>query len=196
MLVIVAIIGYFLGAIPFGVIVSRMHGVNILERGSGNPGFTNVLRNLGPKTAAVVLFFDMLKGTLAAGIGDYCGGDWGMLIGFAGALIGHSLSCFIGFRGGKGIATGAGGLVYISPLTFVLCALTVIVPAYFTKYMSVGAILSALLCPFYLYISGASPVIIGGFVVLCLYVIFLHRSNIRRLIEGRENKISLGKRAK
>lgn len=185
---------YFIGALPFGVIVSKAFGVNILKEGSGNPGFTNVLRALGVKIGLIVLVLDMAKGTLGAYLGYYLHGDLGMILGFAGALLGHSFSPFIGFKGGNGIATGAGGLLYISPLTFLLCALTVFIPAYLTRYMSLGAILAALLCPFYLYISGQSVLIIGVISVLSLYVIFLHRSNIKRLLSGKENKISIGKR--
>ena len=194
MLDIVAIIAYFLGSLPFGVILSRLNGVDILSIGSGNPGFTNVLRNLGVKVGAMVLILDMLKGTLATFLGSYLAGEWGMLVGFSCALVGHSLSPFIHFRGGKGIATGAGGLLFISPLTFLLSALTVVVPAILTKYMSLGAILSALGTPIYLYLTGESWRVVGMVGLLSCYVIFLHRSNIVRLLKGEENKISLGKR--
>ena len=176
------------------MILSRLNGVDILKEGSGNPGFTNVLRNLGVKVGAMVLILDMLKGTLATFLGSYLAGEWGMLVGFGCALVGHSLSPFIRFRGGKGIATGAGGLLFISPLTFLLSALTVVVPAILTKYMSLGAILSALGTPIYLYLTGESWRVVGTIGLLSCYVIFLHRSNIVRLLKGEENKISLGKR--
>lgn len=185
---------YFIGAIPFGVLVSKTFGVNIFTTGSGNPGFTNVLRTLGLKVGLFVLLLDMAKGSLGTYLGYYFFGELGMIMGFAGALLGHSFSPFIHFKGGKGIATGAGGLLFISPLTFLLCALTVIIPAYITRYMSVGAILSALLCPLYLYLSKESYFIIGAISPLAVYVVFLHRSNIKRLLCGEENKISIGKR--
>lgn len=188
------ILPYFIGALPFGVIVSRTFGVDILKVGSGNPGFTNVLRALGLKVGLIVLALDMAKGTLGAFLGSYFHSDLGMLLGFAGALLGHSFSPFINFKGGKGIATGAGGLLFISPLTFLLCALTVLIPAYLTRYMSLGAVLSALLCPLYLYFSHQSNLVIGTISILSIYVIFLHRSNIKRLLKGEENKIMIGKR--
>lgn len=191
--ILVSVLAYFIGAIPFGVIFSRMKGVDIFSSGSGNPGFTNVLRTMGLKIGLIVLFCDMLKGTVSTYFGFLLYGDMGMMLGFAFALIGHSLSPFINFKGGKGIATAAGGLLFISPLTFLLAALTVLIPAFITRYMSVGAILSALCCPFYLYLADQSKLVIITIGLLSLYVIFLHRTNIVRLIQGRENKIQIGK---
>lgn len=115
---LIAVIAYFLGAIPFAQLVSRARGVDIFKVGSGNAGFTNVLRVLGGRAAAVVLVGDILKGTLAAGIGDALGEEMGMLLASAIAVIAHTLSVFVHFRGGKGVATGAGVLLYVSPLSF------------------------------------------------------------------------------
>ena len=119
--VLVAVCAYFLGAIPFGYMVGKLLGVDIRQHGSGNVGFTNVWRTLGIGPAAVVLAGDLGKGWLSAFIGFQLAGEMGALLGGLLAIIGHTLSCFIHFKGGKGVATGAGVLLYMSPLTFLVC---------------------------------------------------------------------------
>lgn len=192
--IMIILLAYFLGAISFGALISKLNGVDILKVGSGNPGFTNVLRTQGGKIAALVLAGDMLKGIVAVAIGNQIAGEKGMLLAAVFVIVGHSLSPMLHFKGGKGIATGAGVLLYISPLTFLLCMLTVVGLAFLTKYMSVGSICSAVMCPFYLYLSHESAHVIGVFTVCCIYVIFLHRKNIVRLMNGTENKLVMKRR--
>lgn len=188
------IISYLLGAIPSAWVVARAHGVDILRVGSGSAGFTNVWRNLGLKPALIVLVFDIGKGFLAAWVGFRLAGEIGMLLAAFTAIFGHTFSCFIRFKGGKGVAVGAGVLLYISPLTFLLCLVTLAGLAFITRYMSVGSIAAALLCPVFLIISNASALVIGVFVVCCLYVIWMHRKNIVRLMNGTENKLNVSKK--
>lgn len=191
---LIAVIAYFLGAIPFAQLVSRARGVDIFKVGSGNAGFTNVLRVLGGRAAAVVLVGDILKGTLAAGIGDALGDEIGMLLASAIAVIAHTLSVFVHFRGGKGVATGAGVLLYVSPLSFLACGTTLALLAYTTGYMSIGSIAAAILCPLMLILTHEQPLVIGVFTCCALFVIWKHRGNIRRLRNGTENKIRPGKK--
>ena len=122
----IIVISYLLGGLSFGWIVARMKGVNILEKGSGNPGFTNAWRTLGMKTALLVLFGDAFKGFLAVLIGAKIDGDLGMMVAFVMVIIGHSFSYMIHFKGGKGIATAAGALLYISPATLIALAFIVL----------------------------------------------------------------------
>lgn len=182
-------ISYLLGGLSFGWMVARMNGVNILEEGSGNPGFTNAWRTLGMKNALLVLFGDALKGYLAVWIGAAIGGDIGMMVAFVAVIVGHSLSYMLKFKGGKGIATAAGALLYISPLTVLFLVLIVLVVVGVTKYMSLGSILVALLCPAFLYLNHQPSIVVGTVTVIAAYIIWLHRGNIKRLLNGTENKI-------
>lgn len=189
----ILIISYLLGAIPSAWVVARLHGVDILSVGSRSAGFTNVWRNLGIKPALVVLLFDIGKGFVAAWVGFRLGGTVGMLLASFTAIFGHTLSCFIRFKGGKGVAVGAGVLLYISPLAFMLSFATLAGLALLTRYMSVGSIAAALLCPVYLLIGGAPALVVATFVVCGLYVVWMHRKNVMRLMNGTENRLNLGK---
>ncbi|MFM9414474.1 glycerol-3-phosphate 1-O-acyltransferase PlsY [Peptococcus simiae] len=191
---VIILAAYLLGAIPFAQLVSRARGVDIFSVGSGNAGFTNVLRVLGGRTASIVLVGDILKGTLAAGIGDWLGNEWGMLLASAVAVLAHTLSIFVHFRGGKGVATGAGVLLYVSPLSFLVCGSTLALLAYTTGYMSLGSLAAAVLCPIMLVLTDQHPVVIAVFTCCALFVIWKHRSNIRRLRAGTENKIRPAKK--
>ncbi len=187
--ILIAALSYCLGAISFAWIISRLRGINILKVGSCNPGFTNVWRTQGMKIAIFVLIGDMLKGTLSAYIGANLLGDIGLVIASIFVLLGHTFSFMIHFKGGKGVATGAGILLFISPIAFLLCFLTLASLAYFTKYMSIGSITASILCPFYLYLTHQSALVVGVFSICGIFVIWLHRANIRRLMNGTENKI-------
>lgn len=193
-LLMAIVIAYVIGAIPFAWLVAKSQRVNIFSVGSGNAGFTNVLRTMGFKYASVVLVGDILKGTLAAAVGFKLAGEWGMLIASAMAIFGHTFSCFIGFKGGKGVATGSGVLLFVSPVSFLLCALVLSSLAYFTGYMSVGSLAAVVLCPILLYLTGESPLVVTVFTACALFVIWMHRTNIVRLRNGTENKINGKKR--
>lgn len=189
-----AVIAYFLGAISFGYIVGKIKGIDIRQHGSGNVGFTNVWRTLGFGPALLVLLGDGGKGWLSAFIGFQLAGEAGVLIGGLVAILGHSFSCFINFKGGKGIATGGGVLLYMSPLTLAILLSVVILICAVTRYMSLGSICAAWLAPVVLYATGAPRSYVIGIGVAALYVIFLHVPNIKRLVKGTENKLTFGKR--
>lgn len=188
-IIIVIVVTYFLGSLSFGWMVGRLRGVNILEKGSGNPGFTNVWRTLGIKWASLVLLLDGLKGYLSAFIGYQIAGEWGMMIGFVAAIFGHSFSWMLHFKGGKGIATAGGALLYVSPLTLAILLVVLVIIVGLTKYMSLGSITVAVIAPFLLYFEGQPPVVVGVITLGVCYVIWLHRGNIKRLLNGTENKI-------
>lgn len=150
-LLIVAFVGYLLGSLPFGYLVARAHGVNIFEVGSKNPGATNVRRVLGRGPGNLVFALDALKGAVAtfAPWGYYLalrgGGsassltreDYGYLAiaGLVGAFLGHSFSCFTKFRGGKGVATGAGGFAVLFPLGALIALAVWLLAAFGTRYV-------------------------------------------------------------
>lgn len=188
-IIIVIIVAYFLGSLSFGWMVSRLRGVNILEKGSGNPGFTNVWRVLGIKWASLVLILDGLKGYLSAFVGYQLAGELGMMIGFVAAIFGHSKSWMLHFKGGKGIATAGGALLYVSPITLVILLVILAIIVGITKYMSLGSLTVVIIAPFLLYFEGQPPIVVGIITCGVLYVIWLHRGNIKRLLNGTENKI-------
>lgn len=187
--ILVLCIGYFLGAIPFGVLIGKLFKKDIRQHGSGNVGFTNAWRVLGIGPAILVFVGDFSKGYLAAYIGFVLQNEIGALLGGMIAIIGHTLSCFIHFKGGKGIATGAGVLFYMQPVVFMICAVVLASLTYFTKYMSLGSITAAILAPILLWFFKAPLSYVAGILVMCVYVIYLHRGNIQRLLNGTENKI-------
>ncbi|MEI6107008.1 MAG: glycerol-3-phosphate 1-O-acyltransferase PlsY [Opitutae bacterium] len=202
-----ALIGYLLGSLPFGYLVARAHGVDIFKVGSGNPGATNVKRALGAKAGNTVLVLDVLKGALAAGwpLLDRASSEWQWyyfpsnprpdwvmmsLIGVVAAVLGHSFSIFTKFRGGKGVATAAGGLVVLMPLACAIGGATWVVVFYAFRYVSLASIVAAAavitagwLLGYHLAIS-----IIAS--VLGCFVILRHHENIQRLLNGTENKFA------
>ena len=192
-LLAVLVIAYFLGALPFGYLVARFQGTDIFSEGSGNIGFTNVWRVLGIKSGIVVLICDLLKGYLAAMIGFGIMGENGAIIGGIVAILAHTFSIFIKFKGGKGVACGAGVVLYLSPLAFLFCVVCLSSVTMITRYMSLGSITTAILCPFILFFLGEPMQYVLGIGCCCIYVIYKHKPNIIRLMNGTENKIGKSK---
>lgn len=200
-LVIALVVGYLLGSLPFGVWVARSHGVDIFKVGSGNPGATNVKRSVGKKAGNLVFLLDFLKGALATIwpllVERFAGGAWGAeqvermaVAGMVGAIIGHSYSCFIGFRGGKGVATSIGGLLALCwPVALIGVAVWVVV-FYATRYVSLGSILLALSLPISAWLLHRTPFLTLFFALLGVFIILRHRTNIQRLFDGTESKFS------
>jgi glycerol-3-phosphate acyltransferase PlsY len=209
-----AAIGYLLGSLPFGAMVARAHGVDIFKEGSGNPGATNVRRVLGEKFGAkgkragnLVFALDALKGAVAAawgvlswtqvqyptsGVAVIAGQDWRLvgLAGVVGAILGHSFSLFTNFRGGKGVATAAGGVLMLTPVSCLVGALVWVVTFYATRYVSLGSILAAIAVPVASWTRGNPLALNIAVTVIGLFVIIRHRSNIHRLLNGTENKFA------
>lgn len=187
--VIIVVCAYLLGAIPFGFLVGKIKGLDIRQHGSGNMGFTNVWRTLGFAPGLLVLICDGAKGFLAAAIGFQLMGVHGTLLGGVVAIFGHTFSCFMQFKGGKGVATGGGVLLFMSPVTLAICLAAVIIIAAVTKYMSLGSVIAAWMAPVVLYATGAPQEYVIGIGAAALYVIILHIPNLQRLAKGKENKI-------
>lgn len=191
------IVAYFLGAIPFGYLVARAKGVNIFEVGSKNPGATNVLRTLGKGPGYTVFALDALKGALATvwvlvipslGWGEeghlvYC-----QLLGLVGALLGHSFSCFTGFKGGKGVATASGGFLVLLPLATLLGGVVWALTFFTSRYVSLASICAALALPVAALFLGSAPVLVAVAGVIGALVVLRHRANIGRLLQGTENR--------
>lgn len=188
-ILLVTVLGYLLGAISFAVIVARRHGVDILTQGSGNPGATNVKRVLGSKCGNTVFVLDALKGFVAAGWPMLLLGDVRLaVLGLIAAILGHSFSIFLKFRGGKGVATTMGGLLAIMPIVLLAGLAVWAICFYSTRIVALASIFFALSLPvaaFVLY--GSSDVRFGLGILLGLLIVLRHRSNITRMFQGKEN---------
>ena len=188
------LLGYVFGSIPCGLwLVQAFHGIDIRKYGSGNIGTTNVFRTVGPKTAAAVLVGDMLKGILALYIISKFSADPVIVaVAALGALLGHNYSLFLGFKGGKGVATGLGLFLYMLPWGAAagLCVWIIIVMI--TRYVSLGSVVAAIVAASAgWYLNYPAPFAVFG-TLACLFVIIRHKDNIRRLLNGTESKIKPG----
>jgi glycerol-3-phosphate acyltransferase PlsY len=180
--------GYLLGSIPFGLVVTRMAGLgDIRAIGSGNIGTTNVLRTGRRDLAAATLFLDGAKGTVAALVASHWGLTAAMLAGFA-AFIGHLFPVWLGFRGGKGVATYLGLLVAFAWPAALIFAAVWVGMAFAFRYSSLAALTASLLSPIALHFLGY-PFEAALFSLLTLILWVMHRANIRRLAAGTESRI-------
>lgn len=199
LILIALVVGYLLGSLPFGYLVARSKGVNIFEVGSKNPGATNVRRVLGPGPGNLVLFLDALKGALSAGWpmiwywirnGALTQSDEMVAIaGVVAAMLGHSFSCFTGFKGGKGVATGAGGFLVVFPIGMAIALGVWGVTVLLTRYVSLASMLGAASLPITALLLQRSTVLVAVAAAIALFVILRHRANISRLLAGTESKM-------
>lgn len=191
-------LGYLLGSVSFAVMVAKSRGVDIFKAGSGNPGATNVKRVLGAGAGNLVFFLDFLKGLIAGGwplllVPEVAGvAEWAAqgaaLAGVAGAILGHSFSVFLRFRGGKGVATTIGGLFAVMPLV-ILIGVAVWLAVFFTsRYVSLASIFLGLSLPVAAW-ALRQPALLGWFATgLAVLILVRHRANIRRLLDGTESR--------
>lgn len=187
---------YLLGSIPFGFLIGRTRGVDVTRHGSGNIGFSNVLRVLGPGPAAVVLIADVLKGAipvyfgrqwLPALVGPESG--WWLLAVALAAILGHTFSVFLGFRGGRAVATTLGALLGMNWLAAAVGLGVWILVVAITRYISVSSIVAAGFVPVFMAATGAQLERTLFWTAIAALIIARHIPNLRRLIEGRESKI-------
>jgi glycerol-3-phosphate acyltransferase PlsY len=187
-----ALLAYVIGSIPFGLVLTRLAGYgDIRSIGSGNIGATNVLRTGNKALAALTMLCDIGKGVVAVLVGQYFGPDFA-LVAAAGVVLGHLFPVWLGFKGGKGVAT-AGGVILTLAWPVGLCALVVwLVLAFAFRYSSLAALCAAIAAPIaaWLLTDPARTALIAGIAAL---VIARHRTNIARLLRGEESKIKLGK---
>ncbi len=183
------VIGYLLGSIPFGLVLTKLAGTQDLRSiGSGNIGATNVLRTGRKGLAAATLILDALKGTAAVIIGGYLGGaDAAMLAGLA-AFLGHLFPVWLKFRGGKGVAVYIGILIGLFWPAAILFCLIWLAMAFALRYSSVSALTASVITPIFLWWFGHAA-LATMFAALTLLLIFMHRENIKRLMTGTEGKI-------
>jgi glycerol-3-phosphate acyltransferase PlsY len=206
--IIVAIIAYLIGSVNFSVILSKkMAGFDVREKGSGNAGTTNMLRSVGKKAAAITLLCDILKGVVAILIAIFIGKivkniDRELLLQIAGiaVVVGHTFPIFFGFKGGKGVATSLGVLLMSNWQIGLICLIFALVLMALTRMVSLGSCGAAVLFPVLtLFINEHYTVLTEGrngnvyfiySVILAIIVLYNHRSNIKRILDGTENRLS------
>ncbi len=196
--ILIYIAGYLIGAIPFGVIVARSRGIDLFQSGSGNIGATNVARTLGKGAGSIVLALDVLKGFVPALVAALILGDkYGILPGehalIAGAcaVFGHTFSPFLGFRGGKGIATGLGMLFGSAPLVALVALGTFLVFLALTRTVSTSSLIAASTILSSGAVLGTRVFVLCVYGLLIVYVVHRHRANILRLWQGDEPRLNL-----
>lgn len=185
------LIAYLIGALPFGKWIAAAYGVDILSKGSGNIGATNVWRTLGPKAGLPVFLLDALKGFLPSLVGGIVGGEnrfspeYALLVGTF-SVIGHSASIFLRFRGGKSVATALGVVTAASPVVAGIAFGLFLLLFAITRYVSLSSLIAVASVPVLSAVFGYSPVVIAVYVGLAIIIIMRHKANIRRLLRGEE----------
>ena len=210
--IIMALIAYVIGSINFSIIISKkMAGFDVREKGSGNAGTTNMLRSVGKKAAAITLVCDILKGVVSIVIAIIIGNisknlDKELLLQIAGiaVVLGHTFPIFFGFKGGKGVATSLGVLLMSNWQIGLICLVFALVLMALTRMVSLGSCAAAVLFPVLtLFINQHYTVLTDGkngnvyfiySVILAIIVLYNHRENIKRILNGTENKLSFSKK--
>ena len=200
-----AVLGYLIGSVNFAVLVAKKHGVDILKEGSGNPGATNVKRVLGKGPGNLVFGLDVLKGAVGTGLClvlekfiDVPNADEIIfrlsVAGFAGTLLGHCFSCFLKFKGGKGVASTIGGLLVLLPIPILIGAILWLTAFALTRYVSVASLLLGVSLPLSCWMLPLFtslkflPAEFWFAATIAAFNIWTHRSNIGRLLNGTENR--------
>ena len=206
-IIVVAVISYLIGSINFSVLISkRVAGFDVRQKGSGNAGTTNMLRSVGKGAAAITLVCDILKGVVAVIIAFLIGliakNEAALLVQIAGiaVVIGHTFPVFFEFNGGKGVATALGVLICINWKVGLICLIFAIIMMAVTRMVSVGSCTAAVLYPILTLFGVQKDFFIvkeGSYLIfsllLALLIIFNHRENIKRILAGKENKLSFKK---
>ena len=191
------LIGYLLGSINFAVLVAKYKGLDLFSLGSGNPGATNVKRTMGAFWGNTVFLLDFSKGYLAVFLTQYLlvleGLNYDLLgiLGLLGAILGHSFSIFLKFRGGKGVATTMGGLLALMPWVLVLGLVAWLIVFFSTRVVAMASIVFAISLPISFYFLHDLPDVRWIFcIVLAILIVVRHYSNIQRLLSGKEHDFS------
>ena len=192
---IAIVLAYLIGSIPTGyLIVKSKTGQDIRTIGSGSTGATNVKRVLGKKWFFTVMILDAIKGAapvFLAKIFATAAVSYGLIpvLAAVAVIIGHSKSCFLGFKGGKSVASGIGTIIALNWIVGISLAVIWAIITYITRYVSVGSMIALVISPFLMYFLGAPVAYVAYCALGAVYIVYLHRENIKRLIAGNENKV-------
>lgn len=189
---IAIVLSYLIGSISFSVVLAKLlKGIDIRQYGSGNAGATNTLRVLGKGPAIMVLVLDVLKGIGAIWLGYWLGNglEWVPAVCGIAAIIGHNWPIYFHFRGGKGIATTIGVMATLAFLPALYAGIIAILCIVVTRYVSLGSLIFVLLTPIFLGLLEPIDAVFWTSLVICLFAFWRHRSNIVKLLQGKENKL-------
>lgn len=192
------IIGYFIGCIQFAFIIGKIVGkIDIRQYGSGNAGMTNVTRVLGAKAGIFVFIFDILKGLVAFNLCNFIFSNnnsvlYGVYAGF-GAIIGHDFPFYLKFKGGKGVATTLGFLLFVNPIIAIITYVIGFIIAFTSKYISLASLVMTLIFPIFMFVVKMPFEEIFIMLLVMILCYYQHRGNIKRLIKGEERKFSFKK---
>lgn len=205
--VLTVLLAYLLGSLPTGYLVARARGMDIRDMGSGNIGATNVFRSMGRQAGLIVLSVDFLKGLVACGVipffvlGLTLGGrETGSiaeplaLVAGVAAILGHNYTCWLRFKGGKGIATSAGVLVALVPWALLIILAVWLIVFGLWRYVSLASIAASLALPPAVWVTGGSVTLVGICAGLTGLALYKHRSNVQRLLAGTEHRVDLRKK--
>ncbi len=196
-LFLILIVCYLLGSVPSGYLIGKaFKGIDIRDFGSGNIGFTNVLRAIGTFPALIVLIIDITKGIVSVYLGFFfaqlMGIDYQVMGGIGGlaSIVGHNWPIFLKFKGGKGVAVTAGVFLALTPIPFLLSLLVMVGIIGLTRYVSLGSIVAAGSLPFFVFwLGNNAPPYFFLSIMAALFILFKHRNNIQRLLRSKESKI-------
>lgn len=196
-LFLACVASYLIGSIPNGLIFGKLFwGVDLREYGSHNIGATNAWRTLGKGPGFLIFFLDFLKGVCGVYLGSLTDSSpTSLVLGGLMAIVGHSCSLFLRFKGGKGVATGLGVIAMLMPKTTILIFLLWFLLVYFTGYVSLGSVVAASFVPFLAWWGHEPEAYIVFGITAAIFVIYRHKTNIQRLLAGTESKIKAGKRS-
>lgn len=189
-LFLLMVLAYFMGAIPSGVWLGKIFkNIDVRDYGSKNSGATNSYRVLGAKLGVVVLIMDVLKGFIPLYIASHFNLMYNdlVILGLV-AILAHTFSCFISFKGGKGVATSLGVFLFLIPVITLILLVIFILVAYFTRYISLASITAAFLLPIFTFFTHRDSYLFTLSVIIAIFVIYRHKTNISRLLSGTENK--------
>ena len=196
-LIFISLVGYLIGAVPFAFVIGKVfYHTDVRQHGSGNLGGSNTGRVLGPKAGVAVMTLDLLKVTLIVYLAlKFCTHPWAVACGGISAALGHCYPVFAHFRGGKAVATMYGFLfglwvcIGCSPLVFLLPLITFLLVLFLFKIVALSSMISALVAVTYIWFTGTHPSVMIAIVIFAVLVILRHRGNIKRMIQGTENKV-------
>lgn len=188
--ILVVIVAYLIGSIPFGYLIVRGKiGADIRQTGSGGTGATNVSRRAGKVAGVITLVLDALKGSAAVFItARLTHSDWMIAAAAIAVLVGHIFPVWLGFRGGKGVATGAGVFLVIAPAALLCAGVVFLAVVLLTRYVSLGSMLAAATIPLFVWVLGDSQPLLIAAILGALLIVFAHRGNIGRLAHGTESQ--------
>ena len=192
-IILAVVFGYLAGSVPFAYLLARRRGIDLRHAGSGNLGTANVLRTVGVWAAVIVMLLDALKGSAAVLAAQaITTGDAAPVAAGLASIFGHIYPVWLGFRGGKGVATAAGMFALLAPVALSIAGVVFVITVVVTRFVSAGSVAAAIALVIAAAVTGAPGPVVAGAVGAAMIVVFRHRANMERLVAGTERRVELG----